>query len=254
MAAVAKAPVGKAPETAPEAAPVAEHEHQDLEPVYVWDRLVRASHWGVALTLVLLAATGIYLGRPFLAAPGPAHEHFLTGWAKVIHFYAAIGFTLCVLARIVWLVIGPRRSSWRNFVPVSKKRRRDLIGTLKFYLLVRPTPPATIGHNPLAGLSYVAVFGMYLLIIATGLALYSVSSYSYMRMWQFLLPVFQGVQGARWLHHVTMWGLLMFFVAHLFFASLTSRNEKNGTMDSIISGYKYLPRGMPADDDDSSVS
>lgn len=254
MAAVAKPRAAKAPTVKVPPAHVAAHAHDDLEPVYVWDRLVRVSHWGVAITLALLAATGIYLGRPFLAAPGPAHEHFLTGWAKVIHFYAAIGFTLSVLSRLVWLFIGPRRSSWRNFVPVSKKRRRDLIGTLKFYLLIRPTPPATIGHNPLAGLSYVAVFGMYFLIIATGLALYSVSSYNYMRMWEFLLPLFQGVQGARWLHHVTMWGLLMFFVAHLFFASLTSRNEKNGTMDSIISGYKYLPKGLPADDDDSSLS
>ncbi|HEU4731634.1 MAG TPA: Ni/Fe-hydrogenase, b-type cytochrome subunit [Kofleriaceae bacterium] len=245
MAATAKPPVATVTE--------AEHQHEDLEAVYVWDRLVRVTHWGVAVTLVLLAVTGIYLGRPFVAAPGAAHDHFITGWAKVIHFYAAIAFTLCALSRIVWLFIGPRRSGWRNFVPVSRKRRRDLIETLKFYLLLRPVPPPTIGHNPLAGLSYLAVFGMYFLIIATGLALYSVSSDSYMRVWGFMLPLFHGVQGARWVHHVTMWGLIAFSVAHLFFGSLTSRNEKNGTMDSIISGYKFLPKGLPADDDDSTL-
>jgi Ni/Fe-hydrogenase 1 B-type cytochrome subunit len=241
MATVAKPLVAKPPET----------EHgADLEAVYVWDRVVRVTHWGVAVTLVLLAVTGFYLGAPFASAPGAAREHFITGWAKVIHFYSAIAFTLCVVSRIVWLFLGPRRSSWRNFLPVSRRRRRDLLGTLKFYMLIRSTPPATIGHNPLAGLSYVAVFGMYFLIIATGLALYSVSSYSYMNVWSFLLPMFHGVQGARWLHHVTMWGLLVFSVAHLFFGSLTSRNEKNGTMDSIISGYKFLPRGQPPDDAD----
>lgn len=233
---------------APVAAPDHEHEHE-LERVYVWDRLVRATHWSVALSIVVLSATGIYLGTPFLSAAGRASEHFLTGWAKVLHFYAAIVFTLSVVARVVWMFRGPRRSSWRNFVPVARRRRRDLIGTLKFYLLIRPTPPTTVGHNPLAGLSYVGVFGLYFVMILTGFALYSVSSYSFMRWWSFLLPVMQGVQGARWLHHATMWILIAFAIAHMFFALLTSRNEKNGTMDSIFSGYKFLPKGQPPDDE-----
>lgn len=220
----------------------------EREPVYVWDLVVRFTHWLIALAILVLAATGIYLGRPFITAGGPAHEHFVTGWAKVLHFYAAIVFTLSVLARIAWMFLGPRRSGWRQFIPASKRRLRDLVAQAKFYALLRPEPPVTIGHNPLAGLSYVAVFGMYFVMIATGLALYSVSSYSYMRGWDFLLPIFNGVQGARWLHHVMMWGLIMFFVAHMFFSSLTSRTEKNGTIDSIFSGYKFIPKGQPPDD------
>lgn len=229
--------------------PVTEPEPSERVPTYVWDRVVRATHWGVAVSMLVLAATGIYLGHPFVSVHGPAHEHFVTGWAKVIHFYAAIAFTLSVLARIAWMFLGPRRSGWRNFIPVSKRRRHDFVGTLKFYLLLRPEPPTTIGHNPLAGLSYVGVFVLYLVMIATGFALYSVSSYSFMRGWDFLLPLFHGVQWARWLHHATMWILIMFFVAHMFFGSMTSRNEKNGTMDSIFSGYKYLPKGQPPDDE-----
>lgn len=223
---------------------------EDREPVYVWDLLVRCSHWGIALSMFLLVATGLYIGTPFLESPGAARDHFLIGWAKVIHFYAAIAFTLSVVSRIVWMFMGPRRSSWRNFIPVAKRRRRDLWKQLKFYLLLRPSPPVTIGHNPLAGLSYVGVFMLYLLMISTGLALYSVSDYGYMRGWGFLLPIFHGVQGARWLHHVTMWLLIMFFVMHMFFSMLTSRTEKNGTIDSIFSGYKNLPKGTPPDDAD----
>ena len=70
-----------------------------------------------------------------------------------------------------------------------------------------------------------------------------------MKTWQVLIPLFHGVQWARWLHHVGMWVLLAFFVAHMFFASLTSRSEKNGTIDSIFSGYKFLPKGQPPDDE-----
>lgn len=219
-----------------------------IEPVYVWDRVVRATHWAIAGSILLLSVTGIYLGHPLETAYGPAREHFVTGWAKAIHFYSSIVFGLAVGSRLVWMFLGPRRSGWRNFVPVSRRRWRDLRETLKFYLLINKAPPVTIGHNPLAGLSYVAVFGMYAVMIVTGFALYSVSSHSYMHAWQFLLPWLHGAQGARWLHHVVMWGIIAFFVAHMFFASLTSRNEKNGTMDSIFSGYKFLPKGQPPDD------
>jgi Ni/Fe-hydrogenase 1 B-type cytochrome subunit len=232
------------------AAEVHDHHAEVLERVYVWDRIVRATHWAVALSIVVLAATGLFIGTPFFGETGRAGDHFAMGWAKVIHFYAAIAFSLSVLSRLLWMVIGPRRSSWRNFVPVCRRRWRDLRETLLFYLLIRRTPPPTIGHNPLAGLSYVAVFGMYLVMILTGLGLYAVSSHSYMHHFAFLVPLFHGVQWTRWLHHVTMWGILMFAVAHMFFAMLTSRNEKNGELDSIFSGYKFLPKGLPPDDAD----
>ena len=226
------------------------HEAHELERVYVWDIVVRVTHWTIALSIAVLTVTGLYLGHPYLASPGEARTHFVTGWAKVIHFYAAIAFTLAVIARLWWMLAGPRHSGWRNFLPVCRRRWRDLRSTLAFYLLIRRSPPVTIGHNPLAGLSYVAVFAMYFLITATGFALYAISSHSFMHVFAFLVPVFGGVQWTRWIHHATMWGILAFAVAHTFFALLTSRNEKNGELDSIFSGYKFLPRGQPPDDAD----
>lgn len=227
------------------------HHSHELERVYVWDIIVRVTHWAVALSIVVLAATGIYIGHPFLAPAGDGRTHFTTGWAKVIHFYTAIVFTLAVVSRLIWMLAGPRHSGWRNFVPACRRRWRDLLGTLKFYLLIRTSPPVTIGHNPLAGMSYLAVFGMYFVIILTGFGLYAISSNSFMHMFAFLVPVFQGVQWARWIHHATMWGIIAFAIAHTFFAMLTSRNEKNGELDSIFSGYKFLPKGQPPDDVDA---
>jgi Ni/Fe-hydrogenase 1 B-type cytochrome subunit len=232
----------------PQHAPVALDEPA-LEPVYVWDALVRAAHWLIFGSILVLAVTGIYLGGPFVSAPGAARGHFVTGGAKVIHAYAAIVFGLSVASRILWMFLGPRRSGWRQFVPASRRRRRALFATLKFYLFLERTPPPVIGHNPLAGVTYIAVYGLYLVMILTGFALYSVSARSYMHAWQFLLPVFHGAQGARWLHHVVMWLLLGFGVHHLFSALLVARVEKNGTLDSIFSGYKYLPKDRIPDDD-----
>jgi Ni/Fe-hydrogenase 1 B-type cytochrome subunit len=88
-------------------------------------------------------------------------------------------------------------------------------------------------------------------MIVSGFALYSVSQYtSYMASWQFLLPLFGGPQGARWVHHVVMWLLIGFAVNHVFSALLTSISEKNGAIDSIFSGYKYVPKHEVAEEQD----
>jgi Ni/Fe-hydrogenase 1 B-type cytochrome subunit len=238
--------VHRAEEVLPEPA---HHEAEELQPTYVWDLVVRLTHWLIVLSMILLAVTGVYIGRPWSSASGPAGQHFVTGWVRVLHAYGAIAFSLAVLSRITWMFIGPRRSNWRQFIPTSRRRLRDMKSTFLFYTFFRDRPPPTRGHNPLAGASYVAVFGLYLVMIVSGLALYSISSHSYMQFWQFLLPLFHGAQWARWIHHVTMWLLIGFVVHHVYSALLTSRVEKNGTLDSIFSGYKFLPKDMPGDDD-----
>jgi Ni/Fe-hydrogenase 1 B-type cytochrome subunit len=81
-------------------------------------------------------------------------------------------------------------------------------------------------------------------MIATGFALYSASARvgSPMRLFQFLVPLFGGLQPARWIHHVVMWLLLGFMVHHVYSGILMSQVEANGTMESIFSGYKFVPR------------
>ncbi len=216
------------------------------ERVYVWDRVVRATHWIVVLSLVVLFATGILIGHPLFAAPGEARDRFVTGMVKVVHFYAAIAFSLAFAVRIVWLFIGPRFARWDQLVPIARERRNNLVDTIKFYLLVRPGPPSYAGHNALAGLAYAAFFSLYLVQIATGFALYSfdASAGSPMRAFGFLLQVVGGPQSARWIHHGVTWVIVVLAVQHLYSCVLTSRNEKNGELDSIISGYKHVaPRG-----------
>jgi Ni/Fe-hydrogenase 1 B-type cytochrome subunit len=219
------------------------HEPEELEARYVWDLVVRISHWLIVFSMVVLVFTGLDMSRPFLGG-----GKFVTGWVKVVHYYAAIVFSLAVAARIAWMFLGPRAIGWRQFVPITKARRHDLIETAKFYMLINSRPPVSVGHNPLAGLSYIFVFSLYVLMTLTGFALYSVSAYtSYMKAWGVLLPLFGGAQGARWLHHATMWVLILFVIFHISAALLTSRAEKNGVLDSIFSGYKFLPKGKKDD-------
>jgi Ni/Fe-hydrogenase 1 B-type cytochrome subunit len=216
---------------------------RELVRVYVWEIPVRVSHWLIFLSLFVLAATGFYIGSPFVVVTGEAGRHFFMGTVKVVHSYAAIVFALAVIARIVWMFLGNRYARWDKLLPVRERRWKGLWPTVEFYLFGARKPPGFVGHNPVAGVAYLLVYGLCILEILTGLALYSASAPvgSWLGWFGFLAPLFGGLQTARWIHHVIMWLLLGFFVHHLYSGWLMSQIDQNATMESIFSGYKFVP-------------
>ncbi len=211
--------------------------------VYVWEVPVRVTHWLIVLSIVVLSATGLYIGRPFVTVVGPAGESFFMGWGKVVHGYTAYLFITAVLTRIIWMFTGNKYARWDKFLPVQPKRRHGLWPTIKFYLFAMRKPPGFVGHNPLAGATYMAVFGLYFVAILTGLTLRSGSADvgSPIAWFGALAPILGGPQVVRWIHHGVMWLLLGFGVHHVYSAILMSTVEANATMESIFSGYKFVP-------------
>ena len=119
----------------------------DIDRLYVWELPVRLTHWIITLAVFALAFTGYYIGRPFIIVPGEARFAFVMGTMKAIHFYAAIFFTLAVLARVVWMFVGNEYARWDQFVPLSRTRRRMLWTTFAYYIFLRRNPPSVAGHN-----------------------------------------------------------------------------------------------------------
>lgn len=211
--------------------------------VYVWEIPVRACHWLIFLSILVLSVTGFYIGKPFIGVFGEARQHHVMAIMRTIHFYAAILFVAAFLARLIWLFTGNMWAQWHQFMPADKRRIGGFFKTVKYYIFLALRPPYTTGHNPVAGASYLAIFGLFSLEIVTGLALYSVVAPvgSIFRKAAFLAPILGGLQLARWIHHVIMWLLLGFLVHHVYSAWLTSIIEKTGCMESIFSGYKFVP-------------
>jgi Ni/Fe-hydrogenase 1 B-type cytochrome subunit len=215
-----------------------------LTRVYVWQLPVRLSHWLIFGSIMTCSATGIYIGHPFLTLSGEARQWFVMGWARAIHLYSGFVFIAAVLMRVIWMFTGNKYAHWDKFVPVHASRLRGLMPTIKFYLFALRKPPGFIGHNPIAGLTYVAVFGLYGMAILSGLTLYAPYAPidSPFRLFLAVAPLFGGLQMAHWIHHVVMWLLLGFAVHHVYSGTLMSTIEATGTMESIFSGYKFVPR------------
>lgn len=219
-----------------------EHAGPILERVHVWGWVVRLSHWLVAGSILVLAVTGIYIGNPFLPVHGEATRHFVMGTMKAIHFWAAVVFTLVVACRVLWMFAGNPYERWHQFLPVARDRIVGIFQTAAFYTFFRRDPPEHVGHNPLAGLVYAAVFALYAVMIVTGLALLAANAHldSPLRAFSFLIPWLGGLQMARFVHHVVMWLILGFVAHHVWSSFLIAVVERNGLIESIFSGDKFV--------------
>jgi Ni/Fe-hydrogenase 1 B-type cytochrome subunit len=151
-------------------------------------------------------------------------------------------FLIAVLGRILWMFAGNPYARWHQFVPMTRKRWAGIFRTASFYAFLRRESPAFVGHNPLAGAVYSVVYLLCLMMIGTGLAMIAVSAHvdSFFRVFDFLIPLFGGLQMARFLHHVGMWLIIGFAAHHVWSAFLVGTVERSALIDSIFSGYKVL--------------
>ena len=214
---------------------------QDIVTVKVWELPVRLIHWVLFGSVMVLAVTGFYIGSPFLDAGD--ETGFTMGRVRFIHALTAWVFILAVLSRIVWAFIGNRWARWRQFVPVDKVRRHWGKETLKYYLFMKKEPPPAVGHNPLAGLTYLVVYAMFFVQILSGLALQALASPGSWK-WSVAGWLFEvmSLQAVRLMHHMIMWLTLGFMIHHIFSALLVDMDERSGLVSSIITGYKRVPR------------
>lgn len=210
-----------------------------LEIRYVWEWPVRITHWVNALCIVILSLTGIFIGFPFLAGSDGA---FVMGWVRFVHFVAAYALTASMLARIYWMFAGNHHASWRAFIPWSNATgRRNFVKMLRYYTFTGKQISYEVGHNPVAALAYAGVFALIIVQIVGGFALYSQHDPEGLLAGIFtpLLNLI-GNQGLRLIHHGITWLLAGFFVNHVYSGTLMDIKERNGTMSSIFSGYRYI--------------
>lgn len=225
--------------------------HHDLEPrsgdyrwIYIWHWPIRAMHWVAAVSILVLAVTGLYIGRPYFApAPGPTTP-YLMGWIRFTHFAAAAALVATAIIRVYWLFAGNKFERLAALFPVRPRDWVNLFKQIKFYLLIHPErAPRYIGHNPLQQLSYTAIYAVAALSVATGFALYGQSNPGgvFFQFFGWLGPAFGGMQNVRFVHHVATWVFLIFIPIHIYLAVRADVLEHGGSISSIITGGRFVP-------------
>jgi Ni/Fe-hydrogenase 1 B-type cytochrome subunit len=230
----------------------ADHDHpiareERLVRVYVWEVPVRLSHWLFVLSIGVLSFTGYYMYNPFMTAWG--NRAFVMGRMRYIHEVAAWVFIAAVLLRFYWFVAGNRWAHWRSFVPLERWWRKGFWTQLKYYVFMNRHPDSEVGHNPLAAATYVAIFGLMVVEIATGLVLYNHILGS--KVLGFFVNWMAGIINIRYIreiHFFIMFAFFAFVIHHVYSAVLIGIEERSGLVGGIFSGYKFFPAAFVASD------
>jgi Ni/Fe-hydrogenase b-type cytochrome subunit len=221
--------------------------------VYLWERPLRVMHWLAALCIVVLAVTGLFIGRPYFMPSGDPASAYLMGWMRFLHFTAAAILVMTAIVRLYWLFMGNRFERLPALFPLRKRDLGNLVKVVKFYLMIKPEQaPHYLGHNPLQQLAYTGVYLVAALAVVTGFAMYGQSNPGglFYVAFNWVNTVFGGQQIVRFIHHVSTWVFLIFIPIHVYLAIRADGVERSGTISSIISGGRFVPRDQEFADDE----
>ena len=221
-----------------------------LFPVYVWQVPVRIWHWVMALCMVVLGVTGYLIGSPLPSVGGEASQHFLFGYIRFTHFAAAYVFIVVFVLRLIWVFVGNRFAREIFLVPLklfSPAWWGGLIDQTMYYLFLKREARAWQGHNPLA---MADKFFMYVLgtvfMILTGLALYGegegMGSWIYTAFSSWVLPLLGYSQNVHTLHHLGMWYLVVFTIAHVYMVVREDICSGETVISTMVNGWRVAKR------------
>jgi Ni/Fe-hydrogenase 1 B-type cytochrome subunit len=217
----------------------------EIRRVYVWEWPVRLYHWVNALCVVVLAATGYLIGAPLaLHSTQEASFSYWFGTTRFIHFVAAFVFFFNFLVRIYWGFVGNTWARWGEFLPFRKHQRREMVEVLKVDVLqAKASDILSIGHNPLAGLSYFVLFLAFLFQSITGFGLYAAMSDAKLpHLFAWIVPMMGGDFAVRQWHHMTMWLFIVFSMIHVYLVFYHDYVEGKGVISSMAGGWKFIER------------
>ena len=219
----------------------------DFKRVLVWELPVRLFHWVNALSITVLAITGLIIANPpALISNAEAIDSYWFGTIRAIHFITAYVFFVNALARIYWAFRGNYYANWRAFIPFSKKARRNIIHVLKVDILLQNEEKevlknVSVGHNYVASLSYLILFLLALVQIFTGFGLYAPTSGWWLPKLFAWVPDFLGGDApTRLIHHISTWLFIIFTLIHVYLVFYHDWLEGRGESSSMISGYKFV--------------
>jgi Ni/Fe-hydrogenase 1 B-type cytochrome subunit len=215
-----------------------------MERVYVWQLPVRLFHWFNALCIVILGGTGYLIGRPVaFQSASEASFGYWFGTVRFLHFATAYLLIFNFLFRIYWGFVGNRYATWRNFIPLRRNQWKEIMRVLRVDIMLGKAEPPfeSVGHNSLAGLIYLLLFLVFLAQVATGFALYSAMSESWMgRLFAWVIPLFGSDLAVRQWHHLLMWFFPVFIIIHVYLVAYHDYVEGRGFLSSMVGGWKFI--------------
>lgn len=206
---------------------------------YEHPALIRLAHWLNAVSVLVMAGSGLQILRAFPAfGPKlPPHDQLTVPQALALGGWLAGGlrwhftFMWIFAATAVIYVIAQALSGRFRMVLF---RPRDVPGVwpmVRHYFFFGPRPPQAEPYNPLQKLAYTSTLAFAAVSVLTGLVLFKPAQLSPLAF------VFGGYRAARVWHFAAMCGLLAFIPGHLLMVALHGWDNFAG----MLTGWKRDP-------------
>jgi len=229
-----------------------ENEKQENKPAHVpeiemeeeFTPLYRWQHWIRALSIVILTVTGFYIAVPFVSpVPNSEPTNFMYGLFRSWHEIFGFIMIAAVIFKSYLFIFGKKHraeiKSIKDFI-----NPQIWIQQIKYYLFIGEHPHLQGTYNPLQFIAYIGFYALMVILIITGLILYvhvyhdglGAMLYDIMRYFEVMLG---GLAWVRGLHHIAMWGVILFVTVHVYMAIYNAVFGKEGSMDAIFSGLKW---------------
>lgn len=222
--------------------------------VYVYEAPLRIWHWINALAIVILAVTGYFIGSPLPTMSGEASDHFLMGYIRFAHFAAGYILLIGFLGRVYWAFVGNHHAREIFMPPFHKPEYwSGVLHEIRWYAFLEKEPRKYTGHNPLAILfmHFMFVWGL-LFMIVTGFALYGegagLDSWQFALFSSWMIPLFGQSMDVHTWHHLGMWWILLFVMAHIYVAIREDIMSRQSLVSTMISGWRTFKDQRKVDD------
>lgn len=207
------------------------------EKQHCWSLLLRLFHWVFALSIVCLITTGFYIHDPWtntmIEGEGAA---WTMSFIRYIHYIAAYTFAAAVATRVFLYIFGNKQERIWDILPITPRNLKNLYRTLLNYSYISDKHDERLGHNLLAGTSYLITLFAALFMILSGFYML----YPEIAFWQNLgFKLIGNQQWARFLHHCTMWWFMIFAVIHIYFLIWNDNKYPDGLISSMFTGVKF---------------
>lgn len=220
--------------------------------VKLWDPALRYMHWIAVFCIITLIGTGYMIATPFLAPGTAAPQPYLMGYIRLVHFIAAGLLIATAVIRIADLFFSPYPyARWRSLWPIYDRTEAEAtVDVLKGYLFLRTHKnPTWIGLNPLQAITYTAVYGLAILMVVTGMALFGLYNQSlWPYSWFQWLNTWLGADTVRTIHYIGMWLFLMFVPAHIYLSARSDTIDRGGAISSMFNGGVWVRKNAPVID------
>jgi Ni/Fe-hydrogenase 1 B-type cytochrome subunit len=189
---------------------------EQIRRVAVWSGWLRFTHAALALSTLVLLATGWLLGS----------SPTLAGAASDVHYLAASILIATLMLRLVIGFFGKGAERFEHMLP-RRSEFAAIRASLLFYLTLGKAPlPNWFAHNPLWKPIYLILFVLLAMSALTG----------------WLMPEIQ-VVGRLYLPRVHGWlsnAIWVVTLAHLFSVVLQDVKGRSADVSGMLSGYRFF--------------